>query len=71
MTGGGADCLAGDAGPRFRELFTTWYRFRDGTLPKFEEIADYVTCDPPLKHLAYSQGFHMIRFMTTKGGDDV
>jgi hypothetical protein len=44
-------------------------RYRKGTLPKFEEIADYVTCEPGLKHLAYSQGYHMVRFITRKGGD--
>jgi hypothetical protein len=44
-------------------------RFTSGTLPRFEEISDYVNCEPSLKHLAYSQGFHMVRFMTAKGGD--
>jgi hypothetical protein len=42
----------------------------EGKLPRFEQLSDYVTCEPPLKHLAYTQGHHMVRFITEKAGDE-
>jgi hypothetical protein len=43
---------------------------REDKLPKFEQLADYLTCEPPLKRLAYSQGHHMIAYIDTHWGDE-
>jgi hypothetical protein len=38
---------------------------QQGGLPEFEQLSDYLTTEPHLKSLAYTQGHHMIAFIDT------
>ncbi len=43
---------------------------KEGKLPSFAQLADYLTTEPPLKGLAYTQGHHMLSFIDTTWGKE-
>jgi hypothetical protein len=43
-------------------------RLKGGTLAAWDDISDYITTAPNLKHLAYIQGHHMLGYITLRWG---
>ena len=43
-------------------------RLKEGTLASWSDLDDYITTKPPLKHMAYAQGNHMIGYISLRWG---